>query len=536
MFEVNDNLKTSVKSVFSILPSKSAKEAESELLKRYWNRTTRDSSLNIKWLEYDPSTSQIRAGRSELEQPSTYIYRSPFENTEIKTLYEKIKLRDYKIGQIEKAPNQEKFFWFLSYAEVQNELHSKQPIKGLIINEAVFFYVLDNFNPTAKLTKAEKRVIFQLTYGDSLLQAAIKDNVSIETKRSQLKVASQKMDCNGQTDLVRIALGQLTHLVSITSSELAQTQSTDIPEFYAHEYLQKDVTFRYQRLPNGRILRFFECGPSDGRPLIVIHGMLFTLLLNKSSDYLKKIHVRMIMPIRHGFLENSSTIELYEADYRLNQWVDDIAVYLKGSFSRPVALMGYSFGSVIAIRLAGLFPNLFSHLICASVSFAKPHSSSSKYSHQFYSGLNQLLSKPGIFRLISWQFRKYYADEKTARSILRGIFEECESDINILDERIGEKPQYYWFKDGYKTSIVGVAEDFSFAMNNENYPLAKVPISTTFIQGEDDPMTSKEALLELTEQSPHCKVIYIPNSGHFVYSSKPTLFWQNISSAISERK
>jgi len=52
--------------------------------------------------------------------------------------------------------------------------------------------------------------------------AARDDRVSYETKRAHTKTASMKLGCAGQKDLVRMAMGQLVHLMSVSDSELRQ--------------------------------------------------------------------------------------------------------------------------------------------------------------------------------------------------------------------------------------------------------------------------------------------------------------------------
>ncbi len=519
---MNDNLEPSIASVFSILPEHQARDAESELLKNYKNRGSAELPLQIHWVEFNRHTRLIRSGLSDLEELRTEVYLDDNLCPEVQRLVNRASRSDFKVGLLEKVANEETFLWYVPSSLRQQNAKPEAGIKGLSVSSAVFEHIMDIYNEKVGLTAAEKRVIFQLTAGMSLAESASLDQVSVETKRAHLKHASGKLQCNGQTDVVRLSLGQIVHLISITSSE---SRNTDIVEAFAKRYFGSDVNFSVQRLRNGRVLRVFDCGPADGKPLILIHGLLYPLIICNAVPFLYKHGIRLIMPVRHGFLEERSIYELYRRSHLQTETVEDIAMYIESSYSRPVAIMGQSMGSAIAMRLVKENPGLFGGLLCASINQGKANSTSSIFNQRFFSGLRQLLSKPGVLRLISWQFRKYYADEKVAKKILRKMFEGSSTDCDVLDVELGNQSAYSWFRDSYKSSIVGIAEDFSFTMNAANYDLDGVTLPITFIQGKDDPMTNAEVLASISQSNPACQTILIDEGGHFSYGSHPDKFW-----------
>lgn len=528
--KLEENLRPGVESVFSILPRDQAKEAERELLAHYRDASPAGPSLQIHWAEFSVDKRILRAGCTDLDGLHTQVYVDDNSDVEIQRMITKINRYDFKVGSVEKIPGEERFLWFVPTAQKKLEAKPDARIKGISVNKEVFDHVLDIFNPKARLTKAEKRVIFQLTAGQSLNESASADQVSIETKRAQLKHACGKLSCNSQMDIVRLALGQIVHLISVTSTE---TEDTEIVERFAKRYFSNHVNFSVKRLPNGRLIRLLETGPADGKPVILLHGMLYPLILCNALSFLREEGIRLIMPIRQGFLESRPIYELYKKDTLLEKSLEDIALYVENSFSKPVALMGQSLGSVIAIRMVNRSPKLFSHLICASVNQAQGHPSASDYNQRFYSGLRQLLNKPGIFRLVSWQFRKYYTDEKTARTILRKMFEACEFDRDVLDAELGGHAPYSWFRDSFHDSILGIAEDFSFAMDSSNYRIQDIKIPVTFIQGSDDPMTTQSALEALSNLNPQSTTLVIEEGGHLTYASHPKEFWPLVSRALA---
>ena len=521
------NISDNIASVFSILPEDMAKDAETELLRRYLEKKGHISEPVI-WAEFDWQGGFLRGGESDIEGLSTRVFTEESQNADLSVLVEIAQSRECYAGYIESISD-DKFIWFVPFTPSHNDANSQTRLKGFSIKEPVFRQILDAFNAQSKLTNAEKRVIFQLTSGKTLAAAAAEDGVSNETKRAQLKLVCSKLRCKGQTDLVRLALGQVVHLVTMTDSETADTQ---IVESFVAKYFHADVRLTVQRLPNGRLQRVFESGPIDGKPVIVLHGMLYPLVFNGARKHLESAGLRLIMPIRHGFLEARPVSELYHNTNLLDKTLEDLSLYIQHFCKAPACILGQSLGSILAIRFAKLYPNLISELILLSVNQAQAGTSTTEYNRRFYSGLKSILNKPGIFRFISWQFRKYYADEKNARTILRKMFERCEDDVKALDQELGGHPPYTWFKDSYKNSVVGIADDFSFAMNANNEELAELRCPLYFIQGRDDPMTPLEAIKSLASMSRAAKIIELGFGGHLTYASHPEKTWQAVASIL----
>jgi len=521
-----------VNSVFSLMPEEEAKESLRDLIENYWKNKSAYASLDIKWIEFDESTNSILSGYFEFEHLTTHIYMEEAKNYDIDFLIKLAKEGSYKVGEIIKGENGDKLYWFLSNPSV-SESHK---IKGICIDEAVFCNLLEVFNSNSSLTKSEKRVVFQIICGDNLNQSSSVDGVSVETKRSQFKVATKKLDCSGQTDVIRLILGQLMHLVAISSSSYFDRKSNRLPEHYAKKYFSHDISLSYKHLSNGNTIRVFECGPIDGRPLVLIHGMLYPILLATCKKYLMDNSIRLIMPLRYGFLENYSIFELYERDHLLRNSIRDITLFIKESFSKPVAIMGQSLGSPIAIRLAIESPHLFSQLICATVNQGKAHEKSSSFNKKFYTGLNKVIKVPGVLRLITWQFKVHYTKIENAKPFLKKIFGETNKGSELLDLKIGGQPAYHWFVDSYKHSVVGISEDFSFAMSECNYELSEVKIPIIFIQGEDDLLYPVEALKEFSDGNESSEIFYINEGGHFVYGSHPELFWGKVRQLLAEHE
>ena len=185
-------------------------------------------------------------------------------------------------------------------------LPNKQ-IKIIQINEHVFKEIIKIANQETKLTNAELRVMFQLTGGLTLKESATLDGVSTHTKREQSKIIFAKLECSGQVDLIRLIMGQLIELIYVCNAE---TDHTNVAETFARRYYQNEADLIVKRLPNERTIRYFEYGPQNGKPVLVMHGMLFPIVIPNSKEIVIQHNLKLIIPLRLGYLEDQSTAQL----------------------------------------------------------------------------------------------------------------------------------------------------------------------------------------------------------------------------------
>ncbi len=530
--KIESKIRASIASVFSVLPAKAADGAKEQLLKQFLDNKTSGDMLQIKWVEFQDTGKVVRSGCTSLNDLSTEFYSDTHVDGDIKLLHQRAKNHEAQIGTIEKLTGKEAFIWFISLPQAYYQDNKADYFKALIINETVFYHTLESFNSDANLTKSEKRIIFQLTCGISVSEAATIDHVNVETKRSQLKSTFNKLQCINQVSLIRLALSQLTYLSSLTLLQNAHREGSRTAELFAYNYFPDTINYSQRQLSNGNVLRFFECGPLDGKPVILIHGLMFPLILTSCHDCLKKHNIRLIMPIRHGYLENGSTTKLYRKDHELKQSIEDITCFIQQHFTDPVPVIGHAFGSAITIKLASENPGLFSQIICASLTMSKPQVYHSKIVYGFLYGLNQLLSKPGVFRMIIWQFRKYFASIGNIKPIIEKMFVSVNDDLTLLNKKIGNQPAYSWFRDNFRSSIIGIAEDFAFTMHNANFNINKIKAPILLIHGRQDTITSEKTINDLTQKNTNCEIFYIEGGGFLAYGTHNDIFWEKIAKKL----
>jgi pimeloyl-ACP methyl ester carboxylesterase len=133
---------------------------------------------------------------------------------------------------------------------------------------------------------------------------------------------------------------------------------------------------------------------------------------------------------------------------------------------------------------------------------------------RFFAGLSSLSNRPGVFRHLTWQFKKYYADERTVKLILKKMFASCKLDIDLIDGKASIPPIYSWFVRLYQNSIPGTADDFKYVMGKWWRDLAEIRLDILFVHGGEDPLIKADAVKSIIERNDNVALKVVPDAGH----------------------
>ena len=133
--------------------------------------------------------------------------------------------------------------------------------------------------------------------------------------------------------------------------------------------MPKDARLTTLRLPNGRLVRYLDSGPANGLPIIFNHAIPYPNSLVNAGRYLREHRLRIITPLRFGYLEPDIFSETSAELLEFRHADDDILDLVAYLFDEPVPIMGSSTLTVNTIRLIDRRPELFSQLICMSPNF-----------------------------------------------------------------------------------------------------------------------------------------------------------------------
>lgn len=515
-------------SVFSILPQDEAREARDYVAKRlkYAEATIED---DLAWVDFDQSGKILRGGLSSITDHSTRLLPAETDNAQIAAITRHAVTHNVEVGHISWDTDSQLLFWYVPITPSDRNSVAQRRLRGFAVTQLLFSEFVEIFNEESGLTTAELRTVFQVIGGTSLRKAAELDDLSYETKRAHLKNACSKLFCAGQRELITKLLGQMVHFISISEGEASHAGFIEI---FASKYLSQDVRLLSRRLTDGRLVNLLEYGPQHGTPVLFGHGLLFPILMQDCAEHLNRLGVRIIIPVREGFLETRPASNLFDQEDLLRQWVDDALGVIREYIGGPCAVMGNSTGARFVVRLAHEAPRDVTHLTLLSATLMQSEALRTRTLSTFFDGLRGLVTNSKLFKAVTWRFKKYYLNEKTCRSVLQKLFGDNPTDLAALDRPFPGGSAYAMFSDIYSSSVRGVAADFSFDFNELRTEMATLTVPLTILHGKDDPLLSGDQLkAEIAD--PLADKVVVVEGGHFAGATNAAAVWEIVADRVS---
>ena len=527
---VMDNITLEIaKDVFSVLPNKSAEKASLHFWQRFSSFKQTQASA-AAWVDFTNDGRFLRCGITDLFDASTRILSEETENNAIRSLLDWANDNRLLHGKLAISDDYQSLFWVVPQWKQSSITLPNQQIKIIQINEHVFKEIIKIANQETKLTNAELRVMFQLTGGLTLKESATLDGVSTHTKREQSKIIFAKLECSGQVDLIRLIMGQLIELIYVCNAE---TDHTNVAETFARRYYQNEADLIVKRLPNERTIRYFEYGPQNGKPVLVMHGMLFPIVIPNSKEFVIQHNLKLIIPLRLGYLEDQSTSQLLSHSDLTEQSMQDIAEFVSNTFNVPLPVIGLMHGTAIALKFASHFPKLTSKLILVSPNLQVSPKLGAPVQARFTNGLKSISAKSGLLRQVGFQFSKYLIGEKEMKQFLHKAYGKSHSDMSIMEIPVGGQPSYVWVADAFQKSILGVADDFQAAINYDADELRQLELPLLIVHGTESPVAKTSDIQKLAKKSKNSELVLIDNAGHFAIIAHSKKVWQLIADYFS---
>ncbi len=523
-------LNETMEEVFAPLHPEEAVNSSREVVRDYLaidkNRVGR-----IKWAEFELNGSFVRGGIANANLMSSRLISLPTDDPTIEKIVEYAENHDLKAGQFISASDDDGHYWCVPYRKPGLTAGIENKLRVIFLTENLFLEILSLFNEHAGLTASEKHMIYQVVIGFNPSRAAEIDSVSIETKRSQLKTATSKLDCHSQSELVRLMISQLIHLIYLCESE---TSNLQIIEQFNNQVFGASARLSVQCLPNGRVMRFWEFGPANGRPILAMHGFLFGFLVLDAQAELMKHNLRLVMPVRGGYLDDRTASGTLQLNNLANENIEDLILFVECIFNEPAPILGHNMGGVFALLLAKKRPELFSNVIIASLMLMQDKPRNTSIASKFVGGLKKLASETGIYEFAAKQMqKKVLSSEKAARFILRRVFQDSPYDLGVVNGAKGSGPAFGWFRQIAQHCIDGFTSDLSLISNALEDAVLDVSIPLHFVHAPNDPYTSVTELEAYVSANPLATCAIFEKGGHYVSSSHPLIFWEEINKCIT---
>lgn len=484
----------------------------------------RDASVPAPWADFDRQGRFLGGGVSDLLRGATRIVSASQQEPAVAALAAAAREPGFGPGRIVPVADHSSFAWFVPLRESERSRAGDSRLRGFLVDETVFTTVLLDLEPSFGLTAPEFRVLFQIVSGLSLRAAAERDRLSFETKRAHVKSACQKMACDGQKDAVRTLMGLLTHLISVSTGETPWARRA--AAFVERHLPEADLTAH--RLGDGRLLRILSLGRPDGRPIVLVHGIMFPIVLACLGDALASENLRLLVPLRPGFVDDASVGER-DGDL-VATGLADIARFISEANLAPAVVAGQSLGGTLALRLASARPGLVSRVVLLSANLMTSASESGAASLRFYEGLRRLRRHPDLYQSVNIHFARYYADRRVCHEILNRLFSGNASDRSVLEGRWSGRDGYAMFSDLYRSSVPAIAADFADA-SVVKATIGRIRVPITAFHGTDDPLTDLGSLEALLAEASTSRIVAL-DGGHFVVAARAREVCAQLSSLL----
>lgn len=530
LLKETEDLGQSLEEVFSLVSSDEAIRSSKEVLEAYGGGENTIAGT-IKWAEFSLNNSFVRGGFSRIGAKGMRHIANWREDPAITFITEYAAETGLSAGAMIQGPDGESFFWCVPYTPFDQLDNAPMRVRAVLITEDIFRQVVELFNDAAQLTGAEKRFLFQLVAGLGPSEAAEIDKVSIETKRAHSKKAISKLNCNGQSAVVRLLLGQMIHILYLCEANTARSQ---IVETFTGDIFGDAVRLSVQRLRSGRLMRYWELGPEDGRPVLLIHGYMFPFVMLNANTALEQLGLKVLAPVRGGYLDDQVNAVAYQDGVLIDQAIEDLLSFIRLKWDGPAPAIGHALGGYYAMLAALRSPDLFSKLAVVSINLLETEKTGRSAVAKFISGLGRLAKHSGLYEVITRQFqRTVFSNERSTRFVLRRLFRDTPPDLDALNGHAGSGPAFEWYQRMHAHSAVGIASDFSLANSSERQKLVDLKTPTTFIHGDIDPVTTIHELRAYVGANPNWSLKTVKGGGHFMPASHAKLVWQEVAEALA---
>ena len=385
----------------------------------------------------------------------------------------------------------------------------RKSLDSFLVSNEIINLVADKFG-YERLTNSELRMTSQLLCGMTIQAAAKLDNLSVETKRSQIKSIMRKLGAARQIDVVRVLLPELLLLADVRNWDQGRQ---GLFNEYIDSYLPDRI--RCQRIVDrtGRDVRIVDFGPQRGKPVIVLHSMIFPDISDEDIDFAYDNNLRLIWPLRPGLLESTpalKTVELYS-----RQVLEGIELAWEQLCGEPVPVIAMVSSAWHATEFAERYPDKVEEVTFAATCF-----SAGKYENNlvyFGSSVAELCSRNTwlMTKTVDYLQKRVDAIQIFQKTITR-VFSRSKPDIDVLNKEFDAPYHGERLKMVIVDSPESVKHDYFNQVNFSWKRVQELTMPVTFVHGELDTIHKIDDLYRLIASIGDIRLVTMKDSGHIM--------------------
>lgn len=525
-------LSETLRDVFSLVPTDDSIASCREVIAQYGDGQSSISG-SITWAEFQIDMRFLRAGVSNPKTMETISILAPEDHPVISEVNQLASNHGLQAGMLFPASSGDGFYWCIPYTAPARDRINKGTLRTVLVTKNLFHEVFDLFNLQCQLTPAEKQCVFQLVSGLNPTEAARHDNVSVETKRSHLKRAMSKLRCNSQSEVMRMMISQMIHIMYLCEQDSSQSR---LIEQFTADHLCEPLRLSAQRLPTGRLQRVWEMGPVDGKPLLVLHGYLFPFLMLNAQQALERLNVRLVIPVRGGYLDDQDSASTFHEGALIEQTVEDLLSFIHLTWSGPIDVLCHATGAYYGMLIFQRDPTVFSRFVVTSINLMNERSNSATPSNNFLGGIRKLAKHNGMYKILVSQFQKrVFSNDRSTKYVLRKLFNACPSDLDALNGHAGNGEAFGWYQALHAHSVIGIASDFDLIHKDPSEFIDGVSVPMVFLHGPNDCFTTVEEMRTYVARNKHAVLQVLKDGGHLAIASHSQICWEAIEDALAAK-
>ncbi len=254
----------------------------------------------------------------------------------------------------------------------------------------------------------------------------------------------------------------------------------------------------------------YHYSEGEGSPVIVIHGGpgLGSAYLEQHLDELKADHEVIFFDQRNS---GRSPMNSDTSLIRLTQFIIDIESLRKHYGHQKIALLGHSWGGLIAMNYALTYPDQLSHLILMNSNTANSelnNQANTKLANRF--SADDLEARTRVMRSEAF----INQNPKAYEELMEIGFSYQFSDRNKITQLKLSLPDDFGKKSELLANLYQDIADYDFTDR-----LSVIRAPTLLLYGLDDPLTPY-ALNSIGKMIPNATIKIIEDAGHFPFIEK----------------
>lgn len=381
--------------------------------------------------------------------------------------------------------------------------------------EIVFSFVLRTLQEFSELllqtplTDAEFVLFVDLASGLSIESSATKAGVATSTRRKQLQSCFRRLNVSSQSELVSLANRVSDRFTTVLSNHLGPADnewSSYVP------FLPDRVRCGVLEGATHRAVRYLEVGPVTGKPVIILHPMMFPNIDEDDVDLFQKLGWRTIWPIREGCL-SSRNLAATNWDQHCVQTIADIHTIQKMCSDLPVPIIALVSSGAYATRFAAKNPECVERIDYVSTCF----SAGKGKSRDMYFGdfLLRNLRQNGRMAVVAVQhIAGVMFNKNQLEPTLKRIFKGSVADQETLKQEFSNDRRAERAKYAVRSSIDSIRYDYLSQLSFSWASADQARVEKQFWHGAQDRVHNLDDLSKLSKKVSGKKAKVILEMGH----------------------